>query len=70
MPALEPWPVREGCIGPNSPAVWNRLSVLQVETILEAGREGMRPSDIAGVVDAELGAVVGCLRRHGLLRRR
>lgn len=66
MSALKPWPSRAGCIGPDSLAVWNRLSVLQVETIHEAGAEGMPPADIAITVDADVDDVIGCLQRAGL----
>lgn len=69
MPAYE-WPMTLGFVGPDSPAVWNHLNLLQVDTILEAGREGMRVSDIAAVVDASVSEVSQCLHRNGLLRGR
>lgn len=60
------WRKQPGCIGPSSPAVWNRLSMLQVETLEEALLEGMTVADMAAVTDASIEDVEGFLRLRGL----
>lgn len=68
MTAALPWPAHAGCIGPDSGAVWNPLSVAQVDTILEAVAAGFTPAEIAELAAADRAAVAGYLGRHGLAR--
>lgn len=70
MAAPDAWPAVTGCIGPESPAVWNRLSIAQIEAIERLAGPGARVGAIAAEVGADRRDVADALERRGWKIRR